>query len=144
MIKNLKINTKTNDIWYWRAKEFRLKNTSDVELIKLTDKGIQDTKKGEITIYSFVNKRNQCGVVLKEEIFETREEAQNFFNNNFRAKIDAIKSKIHDIKDIIHYSLFQTELGLLADPSSKKDLGLYFEEEIKQAMLERAKELNLE
>lgn len=143
MIENPKISTETNEIFYWHANMFKLKNTSDIELVKLTDKKIENTSEGEITVYSFINEKNQYGITLKKELFETPEEAQKFFNDNFRAKVNAIKSKIHDIKDIIHYSLFQTELGLLKDPSSQTDLGFYFEEEIKQAMLERTKELNL-
>ena len=64
MIRNPKISTKSNEIFYWHAKMFKLKDTTDIELVKLTDEKIENTNKGKITIYSFINEKNQYGITL--------------------------------------------------------------------------------
>lgn len=114
--------------WYWIAHKKHDPNRNDIERVKI----IEETSENNISIYKYENEQELTNLIPEDQVFETKQEAQAYFDKQKTKKTNDLKSKINSISDIIKYAIY--------DAQSSKDLSKH---EIEIILLDRAKELGL-
>lgn len=114
--------------WYWIVHKKHTLDRADIERVKILEK----ISKDGTSLYKYENEYELTDFVSKDQIFETKREAQTYFNEQKTKKTNDLKSKINNISDIIKYAIY--------DAQSSKDLS---KQEIETILLDKAKELSL-
>ena len=114
--------------WYWIVHEKHSLDRADIERVKILEK----ISKDGASLYKYENEYESTDLVSKDQIFETKREAQAYFDKQKTKKTNDLKNKINSISDIIKYAIY--------DAQSSKDLS---KREIEIILLDRAKELDL-
>lgn len=129
MIDNPTINIQKSDIWYWYSSFMYLKNTPSVYLVKLIDIYF-DTDTNSLS-YFYEDEHGRQGMCIEQELFNSKKEAENYFQQKFKERMKKAKSKILTNEDLLKYAI-------------RKDFNMMLSsDEIEIIIFEKAKELNI-